>query len=331
MGMSRAGQWGFSSILGSDAQFVIEDEKTRLLEQNSTSVIDIKPLEITEIPAIMRKMGWKQSAKLMERWFNSPAWEMPVAWKNGKEMPQSLYIPEQHCDDQTIKMSWALEYPRIKAKVDKLTQTLAYNNSALELVVKRLKALGWDGTGGMTFGRRNIIGKPSMSARELDQTYQNNYLPVGIGLAHRLVDTIDDMYGSLGALTLKVALLGTAFRDTDNQVYLDVDYAGVYLRDTFDFINDTGDDQPLGVWTEDKVLLRADTLVWWTSEKSHETYYKLKGKRIAEIHNSDFHRYREKNNKGGDFVIFSDVYWLKQSGRYKLPWDYISSLEIKEK
>lgn len=323
MGLSSANRNASLGILDKNAQFIVSEAKTKLKERNASSSVEVTPLQVTEIPAAMRKMGWKRSAKLLDRWFSSPAWAMPESWKSGRDMPKALYIPSEHCDEETIKMSWVLNYPRVKEKFDELITTRAYSPAGLRQVVKRLKALGWDGRGAYTFGRYNIIGRPVVSAREMEQYYQNNFIPVGAS-STRLFDTLDDIFGSLGGFNLKIGIFGTAFRDIDNKVYLDVKYAGVYAKDTFDFINETGQDQYLGTWTQDGILTRAKTALAYVStfnDSVKRYYYKLTGNKIAQIHNSDFQHYRDKNNKGGDFVILSDILWIKQSGRYRLDWD----------
>ncbi|MEE3664119.1 DUF6402 family protein [Brenneria sp. g21c3] len=323
MGLSSANRNASLGILDKNAQFIVSEAKTKLKERNASSSVEVTPLQVTEIPAAMRKMGWKRSAKLLDRWFSSPAWAMPESWKSGRDMPKALYIPSEHCDEETIKMSWVLNYPRVKEKFDELITTRAYSPAGLRQVVKRLKALGWDGRGAYTFGRYNIIGRPVVSAREMEQYYQNNFI-AACTFPYNIFDTLDDMYGALGTFNLKTGLLGTAFRDTDNKVYFDTRYIGVYVKDTFEFINNNGSDQFLGVWTDNGILTRGKFILMATSqlnESAKKYYYQFIGNKIAKIHNSDFQHYRDKNNKGGDFVILSDVLWIKQSGRYRLDWD----------
>jgi len=156
-----------------------------------------------------------------------------------------------------------------------------------------------------------------MSARELDQLYQNNYISVGNNASSYLFDTLDDSYGSLGTYTLKSAVIGTAYREVSGNVYLECDYIGFYIKDFYDFNNDRID-QPLGLWTENGILTRSDLPLVILG---NNTIYKGKQlKKVSAIHNSDFLNYRTESGKGGDFVIFSDVLWLKIKGTHQLPW-----------
>jgi len=293
--------------------------KTRPDDVSSSSDVTLQAMNLTDMPAAMRKMGWKRSAKFMERWLTTPAWKCPDNWKDGTEIPPFLYIPDQHCDDQTITMSWLTGYPHALKAIDELLSKRAFSHAGLKQTARRLKKLGWDGTGSYTFGRRNILGRPTMSAREVEQYYQNNYLAVGDNaLIHVLFDTLDDVYGALGTFNLKSAVVGTAFRGTDNKTYIKSDYVGIYVKDYYDF-NNSDSDQRLGFWTENGVLLRSESVI---AKMGDSTIYKGgKIQKVSEIYNSDFLKYREKTNKGGDFIVLSDVMWVKHLGVYSLPWD----------
>lgn len=320
MGVKNPYRNSLMSALSQDAYFVREFEKTRYQQEDYYSAIYIDPLTIDKIPRAMSRMGWKKSAALMTRWLNSPAWECPASWKDGKELPEGLYIPDQHCDDKTITMSWLMNYPSAANAVTKLLNERALSPAGLRVTAKRIKRLGWDGNGTYTFGRKNIIGRPSMSARELEQYYQNNYLAVGDNAAiHVVVDTLDDVYGSLGTYNLKVAVIGTASRRYDKKVYFEPSYAGVYVKDFYDFNNDGAWDQPLGIWTEDGILTRGQSV---RSLFNRDTVrLGKKTMKVAKVFNSDFLNYRKETGKGGDIIVFSDVWWVKMSGVYELPWD----------
>lgn len=113
-------------------------------------------------------------------------------------------------------------------------------------------------------------------------------------------------------------MIGTAFRDTDNKTYLKSSYVGVYVKDFYDFNHKGKSDQPLGVWTEDGILIRSEVAI---SIVGNNTIYKGgKLNKVSAFHNSDFLKYREKYNKGGDFIVFSDVMWTKHENVYLLPW-----------
>lgn len=320
MSLERLGSHVCSVGVDQDTYFVVDEQKTRDIAVQSTSSAEVKQMAITEIPGAMKKMGWKRSAKLMQRWFGSPAWQIPAGWKNGTEFPDGQYIPDEHCDDSIIKMSWLMEYSHARNAVSDLLRERAFSEAGLAQISRRLRRLGWDGEGSYSYGRKNIIGRPSMSARELEQSYQNNYITVsGNATTHVLFDTMDDVYGSLGTYVLKVAVTGNALKGLDGRRYVTAEYAGVYVKDFYDFTNDGSWDQPLGMWTPDGILIRSGSAMALVGGMN--VYKSGKAIKVAFVRNSDFLKYKELTGQGGDFVIFSDVYWIKQSGYYPIPWD----------
>jgi hypothetical protein len=69
---------------------------------------------------------------------------------------------------------------------------------------------------------------------------------------------------------------------------------GVYVRDSYDFGDEPGDDQELGRWDPDDNSVGRSFLSGGTV-----------------VHNSDFRSWRTANKKGGDYLIFSDVKYTK--------------------
>lgn len=57
-------------------------------------------MDITLIPGIMRGMGWRVSAALMESWF-----------RRGANAQAALGVP----DTTTVRMDWVLGFPRAAA------------------------------------------------------------------------------------------------------------------------------------------------------------------------------------------------------------------------
>ena len=68
-------------------------------------------------------------------------------------------------------------------------------------------------------------------------------------------------------------------------IQIRVEEVGVYLRDSYDFLNDgfraacLCTDQPLGEWSDG----------------------------VGEVTNDSFNNWRRANNRGGDFLIYSDI------------------------
>jgi hypothetical protein len=84
--------------------------------------------------------------------------------------------------------------------------------------------------------------------------------------------------------------------------------AGIYVRDTFDFRTTTGFEQliPLGIWNTNRILSKAETALYVaTASKGYNDF--------VAVYNSDFSSWQDRENEGGDFVVYSDVRW---SGTY---------------
>jgi hypothetical protein len=246
--------------------------------------------KIEAIPGAMRQMGWGVSADLMERWLHSPAWVLPVEWK-GRSTPDPRQLPSGHVDQHTVRMSWAMTHPRVRTALTDLRAKMA-NGPARKVLAERVAGSAW-GT-----SHRIGFGTPNDSAIQLEKTCQSNVEPFGANL-----DTMDDLYGSLGMATLKVALVGHALRDTrTGRLALQVTHAGFYIRDTYDF----NDFQYLGAWTKNGVLSKAQMLM---NAATDGMTLQWVGEPIGNVFNHDFETYRCTTGFGGDFVIYSDVHW----------------------
>ena len=65
-------------------------------------------------------------------------------------------------------------------------------------------------------------------------------------MCEKATDTLDDVYCALGAFIIKIAFTElNVTKDTDGFMRLEIKELGLYVRDTYEFMNDGGD-QPLG-------------------------------------------------------------------------------------
>jgi hypothetical protein len=248
-------------------------------------------LHLDDIPGAMDNLGWKVAAKMMRRWFSTkPAYVMPEGVRSGKIAPS-----RPQYDDQIIKMnSWVLNFPRC---VDPFEHLVANwdTPAGLGLLKERLKAKGW------TPGSNITLGSVGMNAHELNVTSQVNRQEFG-----SLFDTLDDMYGALGKAFYKIAVVGKSKRNPAGVDIFEIDKLGVYIRDTYDF-NDDILPEPLGIWNKERCLSKKETAAYLTME------YPLRAitfPGFVPVFNSDFRRWQQAHNSGGDFVVFSDVMWI---------------------
>jgi hypothetical protein len=243
---------------------------------------------IEMIPVAMRRMGWRVSAELMERWLRSPAWVLPRKWKSDNP-PDPGTLSSAHLDQGIVRMSWAMANPRVRIAMERLRESMS-NEAAKRVLRSRLPDF-WGAKSERDFGSLHD------SAVNLERTCQANYVSLG-----GMLDTMDDLYGGLGRASLKVALVGQARRDErTGNISLQASHAGFYIRDTYDF-NGT---QYLGTWTKSGVRNKAEMLMDAVTDGLTFQWGKPPGHRS----NHDFSAYRSHTGLGGDYVLYSDVYW----------------------
>ncbi|HCN46075.1 MAG TPA: hypothetical protein DIT18_10815 [Pseudomonas sp.] len=287
-----------TSALGPDALFLLEGATfdTSPGGRHRPKQIVIHALPLSKLPVAMRNMGWHTSAALMQRWFDSPAWQMPEEWKNERTQPLSTDIPRFQCDENIVKMSWAMSFERCRIAVKKADSLIATPKAIFRLK-ELLEKSGWKNNSILT------LGSSALSAREIDAVSQVNFVSLGSS-----DDTLDDMYGALGIATLKIGVVGTTLirKDPETNVlhnYFHVERVGFYIRDHYDF----NGPQFLGIWTANRVLTKREMLR--TSIPSGQSIYKWSTDEVALITNNDFRKYRDKIGMGGDYVLYSDVLW----------------------
>ncbi|OLS60852.1 DUF6402 family protein [Pseudomonas putida] len=289
-----------ATALGPDALFLLEGVTLDTLpgRDHPPKQIVIQALPLSKVPVAMRKMNWHTAAALMQRWFDSPAWQMPEAWKEEKTRPDPMTLTRAHCDEGIVKMSWAMGFARCREAVSLAASRIHTPNGVQRLNDLLVKA-GWDRKAPIRLGDLNA------TARVLDVTAQVNVAPLG-----SLSDPLDDMYGALGQAIVKVCVSGRAFveQEPGNQRsigYFQVERLGFYIRDHYDF----NGFQFLGIWTQDQILNRSELIEVATGGSA--PIFELGDTAFASVTNGDFRKYRDKVGMGGDFLLYSDVLWVE--------------------
>ncbi|MGR7525723.1 DUF6402 family protein [Klebsiella aerogenes] len=264
--------------------------------------IEVEFFHIDMIPDAMREMGWTMAPKLMSHWFSiTPAYSFDEESKNSSLNGDARSLDAQRYSDDIVKMDWALTFEQVASGIQVLKNT--WNTTkAREVLKRRLMALGNKTKGFSTIGMSDDV-------RLLDSTAQVNFIRIG-----SKTDTVNDWYGAIGNVNLKVCLRGSV-NSSDDGFVVNVDALGFYLKDTYDFLDDDflGLDIPelLGVWGKTRILNKAETLVYMSSY-SQGAFGRLAREfsGFVPVFNGDFRKWREKHNSGGDFIVFSDIYWI---------------------
>lgn len=271
-------------------------------QERQEKKVSVDFFHIDMIPNAMRKMGWEMAPKLMEHWFEiSPAYSFDDKSKYDSLNGDARTLPPERVSVDIVKMDWAMKYEQVASGIQKLKNS--WNTIKSRDVLKnRLIRLGYDSKNFETIGM-------SEDVKFLDATVQVNFMRIG-----SKTDTVNDWYGAIGNANLKVCLRGSVSHDGGSFI-VNVDALGFYLKDTYDFLDDDflGLDIPelLGVWGKSRILNKAETLTYMSSYT--QGFFGLLAREFSgfvPVFNSDFRKWREKHNTGGDFIVFSDVLWV---------------------
>ena len=283
--------FSLTNAVASDALFILPDARSVLSPRQQTEPknVRVQNLRITQLPSAMRNMGWSTAARLMERWFATPAFTMRA---KGKGYPNLVDLPWQQIDDSIVTMRWASQFERCRVAVDLARSRSFHSRNGLERLNKLLRSSGWNDK------QPHQLGFYGMSARRMHDVCQINTAPLG-----ERTDTLDDMYGALGIANLEVGIVGTAFNQNGHRLFK-VDYLGFHVLDTYDF----NGAQYLGTWTSKRVLTKTETVAAGTYA-ARRIYEARDDSPLSIITNGDFREYRDRTEKGGDFYVISDIQW----------------------
>jgi hypothetical protein len=276
-----------------------------------------KTFPISSIPDVMNRMGWKVAARVMRQWFDGEAFELSQQHKQGK-LPASTLDKKNLITD--IPFDWLFTASdRVKPKVDQFLSELAasteFNSSigkskglldqlsnGLVVMMTRLRRLGLlDVKAGKLKDAFCDFG--DKTAIELEELSQFNLIRVGSTTQEKALDALDDVYGAFGNFLVKVA--ATRFRtivDDNGFQAIEIMELGFYGRDTYDFLNDDGD-QLLGYWADEGVL-RPNVYDYFVGKPA---VIKNEGVDYCRITNDHFNEFRNKYKKGGDMISFTTV------------------------
>lgn len=276
----------------------------------------VETFKITDIPQAMDTLGWSEGARVMRKWFDNPAYELPMEVKRGNVPPSNLIpahlltdIPfdwlfssstrvQRHVEELISALSHVTEF---NATVGRLKSPLDQLSRGLIVLMTRLQRIGHLDEKTRTL-QNAYEDFSDLSAIQLEDTSQFNLIRIGASTWEKATDALDDVYGALGSFAIKIA--ATKIRTMANDhgyPAIEIEEIGLYVRDTYDFLNTDGD-QLLGYWNKEGVI-RPGPIDYLTEpdfiDKADARYFK--------VTNDSFNSYRTKWNKGGDFLIFSTV------------------------
>ncbi|HHW3967013.1 DUF6402 family protein [Klebsiella pneumoniae] len=277
---------------------IVSSTTTTKEQEQQEKKVSVDFFHIDMIPDAMDKMKWPVAAKLMRHWFNTkPALAFTVESKDQYLKGNALDIPDAIVSSDIVKMSWAIQFEQVINGIKHLSE--AWDSpKGREQLKKRLSQKG-------DYKKNNVSIGYSNDIRELEDTAQVNMTLIG-----SKTDTVNEWYGAIGNANLKVCVRGHV-ENLKDESFFNVESVGYYLKDTYDFIDD-GYPEPLGIWSKDRILSKAESSIYISSYLSEfwgQLARQFSG--FVPVFNADFLKWQKKHNSGGDFIIFSDVYWTE--------------------
>ncbi|OLU28717.1 hypothetical protein BVH03_12125 [Pseudomonas sp. PA15(2017)] len=277
----------------------------------------VRLFKVSDIPGAMDKMKWPVAAALMRHWFNGTPWENASGGMGTEEKERTRPVPDQYIEESIVKMNWVLKFK----KPEETRQVLkaAWNNAKAmpEIRTKILRAFGNSGPGcyPVTFNGRGRAAERFgyFNSRAV------NFSQFGGG-------ELDELRGALANFNMRVIAEG-AVNVFDKKIVFVADRLGYYVEDNYDFSD--GDDfvsQPLGYWNFDGVagVIEANaqnmaineemaaigrSSIFGASDAVQKQFVEASNRRYFLIQNKHFVAYRKQFSKGGDFKLFSDIFY----------------------
>lgn len=294
-------------------QETIRNEMLKHLERINAPKYQTPIFQLRDIPKVMHtRLAWPVAARLMERWFNGSPFKISTPMKASEAPYRLSKLPAAHLDETTITMKWALGFERVKKAQDTLKNKWS-SDAGIAQLKRRLKNQENSHSGQKTWR----FGDLSQPAKILEDTCQVNFLVFG-----KMTDPMDDFYGAMGESQLNIAASGMVTPQKNGQISLAIDELGFYLRDSYDF-NDSGSliSQPLGCWGFQGVDCSGGArpginIIQETANVPPDEAQKRK----YIVQNKHFLEWRDKNGRGGDFMVLSDVNRIRLATPIEFSW-----------
>lgn len=259
-----------------------------LTEKQAKKAVEDNDLEL--IPKIMDRENWTVGAELMRFWFGGAASTI--------SSDQTVNTP---ANEDIVTLKWVLsETDEFKAARDAYEDIL--NNSAANYKTPNSNNELLDSL------QEDValqLQKMKIGDKKKFNHYPRGSKTSGLHPKHIQSKKVDagtagnKLVASLARFNFHLLAQGEVEILDPRRVRITITGVGVYVRDSYDFTDDAAawyepDSQPLGCWDFQKMKYYGRTNAWgWDT--------------VLCVDNKSFRDWRTKNNKGGDFRIFTDI------------------------
>lgn len=298
------------------ADTVVASSLTPASNKTGKSTV-VRHFKVSDIPAAMDKMKWPVAAALMRHWFKGEPWKNASGGMEKEEKEHTRPMPEQYIEEDIVKMDWVLKFKKPSDTRQELKGAWNNEKAMPEIKTNILRAFGKSGPGcyPVKFNGKGRAAEKFGYFNSRAVTFSQ----MGGG-------ELDELRGALANFNIRVIAEGVV-NVFDKKIVFVADRLGYYVEDNYDF-ND-GDDfisQPLGYWNFDGVagVVEANaqniaidqetagimqSSIFGMSETSEKRFVEMANKRFFFIQNKHFVEYRKLHGKGGDFKLFSDIFY----------------------
>jgi hypothetical protein len=287
----------------------------------------------------MVAMGFSKGRIFAERWFNGRAFVGPT---NAEELNGAIY-PEDMIDNKTIKTSWLLGFKDMEEKYDDLEKILIYSPAARKIAKKCLAGfiLNNPRFNGTLLTKQYCNGNIQKLHHQFQ--FQRNMI-TDLDTLKNLAPT--DLTASLGSFSFLAAIASADIATKVYNRYISpsntlhctqstatITHIWIYAKDSYSFQDDDNTSQYLGHWNKSGLIVLPAAAATAKIGNLLKNYTKLGRKlsfeagdadivsirptleirRLMEteiytsIRNKNYIDWRKKHNRGGDFVIYSDL------------------------
>ncbi|HEV3430715.1 MAG TPA: DUF6402 family protein [Paraburkholderia sp.] len=324
------GEWRKQS--GNVAAVRDAPENSPGVERDARYLVTDEKFEITEIPAAMSKMGWHKSAALLRKWFayTPKNQAMDANQKaDGFTKDFSSIYPADRVDTSSISLDWVESFPRTKQAFSKLGETLYLTTSrAQDELVRKVYPYREKRT-------LNALEACGGDIAKLHRNFQFQRLLVdttALEKAEQFFSAMlhhgkpDDLAGALGGFGMYAAVAEANFRPGFfGGIDVEVTKVAIYVKNPYSFYDDATEagSQYLGHWNRDGICLVPEGFVAQRAGWGSWSNYVIQpegpyGRTFWPVHNSDFRRWQDVHNAGGDMVLYSDYRLVKLSPSIKI-------------
>jgi hypothetical protein len=258
------------------------------------------------------------AAALMDHWFEGKPWPTEDGSMDPEVKRHEKYAPAQYIKESIVSMEWALKFAKVKAAISTLKAN--WNNSnAMVVIAMRLQNYYRESPPGCYYLKFNGSGATAERFKHFN-TYSVEF--------GALNTDVDELRGALGDFNVRVIAEGVVVVNADSIDFFP-ERLGFYIDDSYDFSDSWFPvSQPLGFWNFNGLALGAGNALLtnagidgqaYAAQKAsilsrgtsaEKKFYELEGQRYFLVQNDDFQNYRIKKNAGGDFKVYSNIYYM---------------------